>query len=374
LPRLLTIGHSYVIAGNRRLAHEMAVQGRGRWEVTAVAPEWLPADLRRVRVEAMADEACALRTLRLALPSSPHLRFYRGLRAVLGGSWDVVHVWEEPYVAACAQIASRAPAATRVVPSTFQNIVKSYPPPFSLFERRVLDRAAGWIAFGETAHEAQRGKPMYAGRPSRVIAPGVDACRFRPLPGARDEVLARLGWDGTVPIVGFLGRFVPEKGLATLMSALERVSGSWRALFVGAGPMKAGLETFAAAHRDRVRVVTAAAHDEVPAYLNAMDLLCAPSETTPRWREQFGRMLIEAMATGVPVVASRSGEIPHVVGDAGVLVEERQPSDWARAIERLLADPGARTELTARAQARVHDRFALPVVARAHLSFFEELL
>ena len=60
-----------------------------------------------------------------------------------------------------------------------------------------------------------------------------------------------------------------------------------------------------------------------------MDLLCAPSRTTPRWREQFGRMLIEAMACGVPVIASPSGEIPYVVGDAGVLVPEGDPDGLA---------------------------------------------
>ena len=70
-------------------------------------------------------------------------------------------------------------------------------------------------------------------------------------------------------------------------------------------------------------MLTDVGHDDVPEHLNAMDVMCAPSQTTARWREQFGRMLIEAMACGVPVLASRSGEIPHVVGDAGLLVDER---------------------------------------------------
>jgi glycosyltransferase involved in cell wall biosynthesis len=65
-----------------------------------------------------------------------------------------------------------------------------------------------------------------------------------------------------------------------------------------------------------VRIVKVA-HDEVPAYLNAMDLLCAPSLTTPSWREQLGRMVVEALACGVPVISSDSGELPFVVADAG---------------------------------------------------------
>jgi glycosyltransferase involved in cell wall biosynthesis len=372
--RLLTIGHSYVIANNRRLAHEMALQGRGRWEVTAVAPAQLRADLRDVTLEPIAGEACALRALPVAIGSIPHLRFYRGLKRVLEGGWDVVHVWEEPYVASGAQIAALAPARARIVPATFQNIIKRYPPPFSLFEGSVLRRAAAWIAFGETVHEAQRGKSMYAAKPSRVITPGVDVERFKPDERSRRAIREKLGWHDDTPVVGYLGRFVPEKGLGTLMRALERAVQPWRALVVGGGPMLDELTDFSQAHPDRVRVLTGVAHDRVPGHLNAMDVLCAPSETTSRWREQFGRMLIEAMACGVPVIASRSGEIPHVVSDAGVLVEERDVAQWTQAIDSLLGDPEKRRDLASKGLARARERFAWPIVARAHLAFFEELL
>ena len=372
--RLLTIGHSYVVATNRRLAHEMAVQGKGRWEVTAVAPSKLAGDLRDVALEPMPDEASALRALEVKIGAIPHLRFYRHLRPVLDSAWDVVHIWEEPYVLAGAQIAAAAPARARVVPATFQNIVKRYPWPFRYMERRVMRRANGWIAFGHTVHEALSTRTEYTSRPSRVISPGVDVDRMYPDPSARMEVRRGLGWTNEAPIVGYLGRFVPEKGLTTLMHALEAVKAPWNALFVGGGPMEEDLKEFAASRPDRVRVLTDVNHEQVPQHLNAMDLLCAPSETTSRWREQFGRMLVEAMACGVPVIASRSGEIPHVLDDAGLLVEERNVPQWTAAIEQLLDDAKQRRDLAARGLTRVHDRFALPVVARAHLTFFEELL
>ena len=108
-------------------------------------------------------------------------------------------------------------------------------------------------------------------------------------------------------------------------------------------------------------------------WLNAMTVLCAPSQTTPAWREQFGRMLIEAMACGVPVIASDSGEMPSVVGDAGVIAGERDVTGWTAAIDRLLGDAARRREQAARGIDRAHSRFAWPVVARAHLSLFEAL-
>ncbi len=187
--RLVTISHSYVVANNRRLAHEMAVQGRGRWEVTALAPERLVGDLREVALEPIAGEACTTEGLRVRLGRVPHLRRYeRRLRTLLAGPWDVVHIWEEPYVAACAQVASAAPKNARVVPATFQNIVKSYPPPLGYYERSVMRRASGWIAFGETVHEAQATKPLYAARPSRVILAGR---RRRALPARRRRARGR---------------------------------------------------------------------------------------------------------------------------------------------------------------------------------------
>ena len=85
-------------------------------------------------------------------------------------------------------------------------------------------------------------------------------------------------------------------------------------------------------------------------------------------------MLIESMACGVPVIAAETGEIPHVVADAGELVADESPAVWARAIDDLLADPIRRAEFSARGLARARERFAWPVVARQHLDFFDSLV
>ena len=115
-------------------------------------------------------------------------------------------------------------------------------------------------------------------------------------------------------------------------------------------------------------------HDEVPAHLNAMDVLAAPSQTTPRWVEQLGRMLIEAFACGVPVVASDSGEIPHVVADAGLIVGEADESGLGRGHRRPAGEPEPRGSLRRRGLERARSVYAWPVVARRHLEFFEERL
>lgn len=373
--RLLSIGHSYVVAQNRRLAHEMARQSRGRWDVTAVGPVRLPGDLREIRFEPIVDEASRAISVPVWLGAHPHLRFYgRGLRRLLRRErWDVVHCWEEPYVVAAAQVAALLDDGVIFVPATFQNIAKRYPVPASLLEARVLRRANGWIAFGQSVYDVQHARPLYAARPARVINPGVDVDLFRPDGAARRAIRDRLGWTNGEFVAGFTGRFIEAKGIGTLIGALERSARGWALLFVGGGPMQPAIDAVRARYPSRVRVVTDVPHDGVPAYLNAMDLLCAPSRTTPRWREQFGRMLIEAMACGVPVVASRSGEIPHVVAGAGVLLPEDDVRAWADTIDRLSDDRAALGELSVRGIDRARTVFAWPVVARAHLQFFEEL-
>jgi glycosyltransferase involved in cell wall biosynthesis len=376
MKRLLTIGHSYVVAANRELAHQMALQGRGAWQVTAVAPAHFRGDLRPIAAEPIANEASALERLPVRLDRVPHLMWFGGrLREILAREWDVVHCWEEPYTFAASRIASHVPARAAFVVASFQNISKAYPWPVSTFERQTMARANGWIAFGETVREALASRDGY-GSPSRVINPGVDLQRFRPDPSARRAIRARLGWPEDAVVVGYVGRFVEEKGIDLLTDVLGGVlhDDTCRALFVGGGDLESSIRRVAGRCEGRMHVQTGVPHDEVPAWLNAMDILCAPSQSTRRWREQFGRMLIEAMACGLAVIASDSGEMPFVVGDAGVIVGEDDGAGWKAAIERLAADEPARRTYGARAIARAQARFAWPIVARQHLEFFDAVM
>jgi glycosyltransferase involved in cell wall biosynthesis len=374
--RLLTLGHSYVVALNRRLADEMARVGRGRWEVTVVAPRFFHGDLRPIPREPEGPDSAPVVDVPVYLSRSPHLFFYAGrVHSLLREGWDLVHCWEEPFVLAGGQLILGTPRRTPVVFATFQNLHKRYPPPFQQLEQLTLARADGCIAYGRTVQKVLTERQAYRGAPVRHIPAGVDVEAFRPLPEARARVLERLGWEPGVPVVGYLGRFVPEKGLQLLMTALEGLRTPWRLLLVGGGAQEQQLRAWGERFGDgRVRVVTGVPHAQVPHYLNAMDVLCAPSQSSSRWVEQFGRMLVEAFACGVPVIGSDSGEIPHTIGDAGLIASERSAADWTRLLEELLESPERRRELSRRGLERAHQHFAWPVVARAHLDFFESIL
>ncbi len=377
MTHVLMIGHSYIVTLNRRMCRELALAGGSEVNVTVAAPSSFQGDLGPIGLERPPGEPYTLEAIPTRLSRIPHLFSYgRELKRLLRSRpWDVVHVWEEPYIYAGAQIASWTPANATLIYSSFQNQPKRYPPPFNLFERYCLRRASAWTAFGETVANNLKDRPGYRDRPWRTISVGVDLDVFQPDPTAKQRVLAGLGWsEPGSPIVGYLGRFVPQKGLSLLMRALDRLEPStWRALWVGGGPMEAELREWASRHGDRVRIATGVAHDAVPAHLNAMDMLAAPSQTTPAWREQFGRMLVEAMGVGVPLVASDSGEIPYVVADAGLVLPETDETAWTQGLQRLLASAEQRSELRERGFARAREHFAWPVVAHQYLDFFMQV-
>ena len=113
----------------------------------------------------------------------------------------------------------------------------------------------------------------------------------------------------------------------------------------------------------------------MPSFLKALDVLVLPSVTIPPLhREQFGRVLVEAMAAGVPVIGSSSGAIPEVIGDAGLVVPEGDPRALAAAIDQVLGDPALRQRLVERGRQRVATRFAWPVVAEQTCELFRSAI
>lgn len=371
--RLLTVAHHYVVQGNRRLAHELQRQGEGKWEVTAVSPTWHYENQRRLFLQPQASEPCRLEAVPLRLSRWPHAMSYASpLSEILSGSWDLVHASEEPYLPVGGQIAFATPRRTPLVFRSGQAVAKSYPPPFSWIEDYCRARCAGWIG-SQCVSEAMLARG-YGNLPHRRIPFGIDLDVFRPDPAARADTRRRLGWGEGPPVVGFGGRLVAEKGLTLLMRALDRLSAPWRALIVGSGPLEGTLRDWLARAPHRIRLITGVPHAEMPAYLNAMDVLCLPSRTTGFWRESFGRILTEAMACALSVIGSDSGEIPHVLGSAGRIVGEGDEEALTGALGELLDNEGLRMRLGRAALERARACYALPVVARAHLDFFEDIL
>jgi glycosyltransferase involved in cell wall biosynthesis len=374
--RLLVIGHSLVIALNRSTWRELATDPS--FDVTVAAPQFFQGDLRPVNIE---PEPQGSRLTLVPLDASwtgrIHIFRYRHrqLRQLMRqGEFDVVHAWEEPYVYAGYQIArSLRDSPSRFVFRTAQNLVKNYPPPFGYFEKQTVGRAQAWIAGGNLVFDAmvRRGYPKDKGK---VLTLSVDTAAFRPLSDdERNHARKEMGLQA--PVIGFLGRFSQEKGVDVLMQAIELLPRHqpWSLLLLGSGPYKSKIEDWATARGWSGRVhVKLVKHEDAPRFVPLMDVLVAPSQTTKHWREQFGRMIVEAFASGVAVIGSDSGEIPFVIGDAGCVVKEDDPAAWANAILELLQNAETRHTLSQRGLQRA-GKYSSSTVAAQFAEFYSRL-
>ena len=201
------------------------------------------------------------------------------------------------------------------------------------------------------------------------IPNGVDTERFAPLPEeARQRLRVELGM-GSAPVIVYSGRFSAEKGLAGLVGAWPRVrvlTPGAELLLLGAGEEEANLR---AAAGEGVRFGGYVA-DVLP-YLQAADAFVLPSQT-----EGLSNALLEAMAAGLPAVATAVGGAPDVIthGANGLLVPPDDPLQMAEALGGLLCDPAARTRLGAQARQKVECDYSLDATVEKLLALYQRLV
>ncbi|MFN8481483.1 MAG: glycosyltransferase [Anaerolineae bacterium] len=294
-----------------------------------------------------------------------HLHIYPKLARHFSPRPDILHVDEEPYNAVTAHALWLA--RRHRVPAlffTWQNLLRHYPPPFRQVELFSYRSAGYAIAGNQEAAEVLQAKG-YRGPVAVIPQFGVDPDAFRPLDVAK-----------TLPFrIGYLGRLVPGKGVDTLLRAAQGLAGEWRVEIRGDGESKASLVALAQSLgiADRVEFAPYAPSVEMPAYLNRLNVLVLPSRTTASWKEQFGRILVEAMACEVAVVGSSSGEIPNVISDAGLVFPEDDVAALRERLSRLIADPALAANLGRRGRARVLSRYTHAQIAAATYVVYQQL-
>lgn len=293
-------------------------------------------------------------------------------KALLEAKPDLIQVDEEPPSLALFEVLLLKPRlGCPVILFSWENLPARYRWPFSLIRRLNFRRADGAIA--GTAEAAQRLREAGFRGPIAVIPQlGVDPDTFCP---RRNEALRQdLGLKAFT--IGYIGRMVPEKGLWVLLEALSFLKGNWQCLLVGEGPLRKKWLAQAGhmGMRERVVWVPTVPHKAVSEYINAMDVLVLPSLTTSRWKEQFGHVLIEAMACGVPVIGSDSGAIPEVIGDAGLIVPEGEPMALARAIDQLRSSEPQRLALGQRGRERVLSLYTNERICHQTVRFWQEVI
>jgi glycosyltransferase involved in cell wall biosynthesis len=318
----------------------------GRFDVAVVVTRSNEFDVGQLGLERI-----ALRSVRDPLPAGRLGNAaayalgdrYLGLEDALRGAAIVhsadIHTW---FSAQAAALKSRLPfrlALTVWETIPFRDAYRW--PRERRYRRAVLPAVDGYLAATERAREALLLEDVPPDR-IEVCYPGIDVTRFAG--AARDTA--------PPPLILSPGRLVWEKGhqdvlraLAALHQGLDEDGGrplsEARALIVGAGPEEARLRRYAGdlGLADRVDFRRGVPYDEMPGVYAGAACMVLASLTTRAWEEQFGMVLAEAMAAGLPIAAARSGAIPEVVGGTATLFA---PGDWrglARVLRRFLEAP-----------------------------------
>ncbi|MEP7199979.1 MAG: glycosyltransferase, partial [Chloroflexota bacterium] len=212
-----------------------------------------------------------------------------------------------------------------------------------------------------------------------LIIYGVNKNDFTPSGEGTRELRASLGLADDDVVVLAVGRMVHKKGFDVLIRAmahLHELHSHVKAVLVGDGDLIGQWQLLAQelSVADRVLFVGRVPHDEIARYYNMCDLLAMPSVTYPA--DGLNVCVVDAMACGKPIVASRAAGNPLVVADGlnGLRVDENRPDQLAHAIARLADAPGLRAHMGAESRRRIEDEFDWTHLAQRYLDHFADIL
>lgn len=287
---------------------------------------------------------------------------------------DIIHVLDEAYSNYLFQVVwQRVLAAPRskVLFYGFQNL------PLHLGWRSApwkltWPRTAGGVTANSEAIENLRRAGFGAHLPLERIFWGISTDTFKPM--SRLVLKKELNLDCKY-IVGFIGRFIPEKGLNVLQAAIRCLRNEVHCLIIGSGPMQSELERWSEIPelRGRIHLYNVMPQDTLAKYINCMDVLVIPSLTFNHWKEQYGRVAAEAMACGIPVVGSDSGAIPEVIGSAGLIFREGDHAALVEAVHTAIFDREANERFRQQGLQRVAQELSVKAMSGRLLDFYRRV-
>jgi len=351
--RLLVISHPAVVSVNQEVYRELVRRG---WDVTIVVPSrWRHSYAKEtVTPQALDGMEESLRPTPVAFPGRQqrHIYLVRCASVIRQVRPDVAFVEAEPYSLSATQWGR---AFTRLgIPfgvQCYENIDRDFPFLVRWLRSRVLRDAAFVAARSDSAAQLAR---AWGARGDVDLAP--------PAVPSWEKAQASASATPERPFtVGYAGRLVESKGLLDLLAAVRELEAPVELLLIGNGELRAQLkgQPIPGSH---VQVLDNLTHDQMASGYAQLDVLVLPSHSTATWREQFGRVIVEALWCGVPVVGSNSGEIPWLIEltGGGLIFPEGDRDALAAQLINLRASSALREQLARTGRAAVDRLFSVP--------------
>jgi len=368
--RILIISHTYVSTINHQKLDALAKFDD--IDLFLIVPYKWRSSLKTYRLERSYAENYKIISVQTMLDNYQSTYSYISLsKYIRQVRPDIIHIEEEPWtVSAFQSLRSRGVSGSKTILFTWENICYNHVFPFSLFEKYVLHNIDYAIAGSSGAKDVLIMKGFK--KPIKVLPQlGVDPEVFK----KRQDQLFRIP-ELRGFVIGFIGRIVESKGIITLVKAALKISQKFTLLIIGRGPLKSRVINMAkeAGILNKIVFVDTVPHGEIPKYLNCMDVLVLPSLTTPKWKEQFGHVLIETMSCGVPVVGSSSGAIPEVIGDVGLIFDEGNIDDLCGKLLMLMKDKSLTDKLSKKGRERVLTNYTWERIAEETHMIYRDVI
>jgi len=362
--RVVLVSKALVVGAYQRKAEEIAKLGV---DLTVLVPTHWQDRRGRQDAEACYIDGYDFKVIPIRFSGNFHLHYYPTLaRELRTRQPHILHMDEEPYnVATWLGLRAARSIGAKSTFFTWQNLYRRYPAPFRWIEQQNYKLAPVAIVGNQAAGEVLRRKG-YQGQIEPIPQFGVDPALFTP-PEQR---------DGSVLRIGYAGGLLPEKGIDLLLRACANLQGAWTLTLVGEGDQRDALAALATelGIADRVTIGQRLHSNQMAEFYQQLDVCVLPSRTMPNWKEQFGRVLIEAMACEVVVVGSDSGEIPNVIGDAGLIFAEENVGELQTHLQTLLDNSELRRHLAEAGRQRILRTYTMSQIATQSINVYNRVL
>jgi len=374
--KIVVISHAYVEPFTRvgLVSNELYPE----FEQTVIIPEYL-AKKYSLGYKKLVDEGYRVITVKTSLNIHNSVRFYSFtlLKYLKESNPDIIFINNEPWSTTAFQtifFCKLLRLKTKAVIYTSENLIRKYPIPFRWFEKYALNNTN--LVLTVTKNEGREILLRYKKYKGKVeyLPLSVNTDVFRKIDVSDLKKSLLNNFDATFTI-GYVGRIVKEKGIDTLIEAISSLEIKDKLIIIGDGPYKESLLKLIKKFNlsEKVIFIDRIFYSELPRYINCMDLLILPSITTSNWREQFGRVLIEAMACEVPVIGSSSGEIPEVVNGVGLIFQEKNVQELKEKILQLYSNPELRKKLGMLGRKYVKSLYDTKVIMQKTVDVYKNL-